>query len=262
MGLVKKQAKICKQNLDLMGTVSHAAFITVDSTREQAYLHSISSAALVHSIARACSIGVTTKCSCGALPNHPPNNDFKWGGCGDDVKFGIYFSEVFTDAALSKKGKVKNSKKAQMNRHNNAVGRKILSASLSVACKCHGVSGSCSVKTCWKSLPDFANIATTLKNKYASAVEVKRRKRKGKKIFVPINPKFQTVTKDSLYIIQNPRIIVKRMPRQVPLVHVEDFVTSPVLVGEVVILCVVGVALKASPWRLLNVVNVNTTGVA
>lgn len=92
-------------------------------TREQAYVYAISSASLVHSIARACSVGVTTKCSCGALPNHPPHEDFKWGGCGDDLKYGLYFSEQFTDAELMKKGKIRKSKKSQMNSHNNAVGR-------------------------------------------------------------------------------------------------------------------------------------------
>ena len=99
--------------------------IVFAGTREQAYVYAISSAALVHSIARACSVGVTTKCSCGSLPNEPPTGDYKWGGCGDDLRFGLYFSEQFTDASLTRKGKIKNSKKAQMNRHNNAAGRKV-----------------------------------------------------------------------------------------------------------------------------------------
>ena len=79
----------------------------------------------MHSVARACSIGVTTKCSCGALPNQTPQGDFKWGGCGDDLKFGLYLSEQFTDASLTKNGKEKTTKKAQMNRHNNMAGRKV-----------------------------------------------------------------------------------------------------------------------------------------
>lgn len=86
-------------------------------------MYAISSASLVHSIARACSVGVTNKCSCGTLPNYPPQGNFKWGGCGDDLKYGLHFSEQFTDAELMKKGKIKNSKKSQMNRHNNKVGR-------------------------------------------------------------------------------------------------------------------------------------------
>lgn len=33
-------------------------------------------------------------------------------------------------------------------------------------CKCHGVSGSCAMKTCWKSLPPFRIIGDVLMKKY------------------------------------------------------------------------------------------------
>lgn len=39
-------------------------------------------------------------------------------------------------------------------------------------CKCHGVSGSCSVKTCWHQLADFSKTAAVLKDKYDNAVQV------------------------------------------------------------------------------------------
>ena len=40
-------------------------------------------------------------------------------------------------------------------------------------CRCHGVSGSCEFKTCWRSLPRFADIGDYLKEKYdKSAVKV------------------------------------------------------------------------------------------
>jgi hypothetical protein len=48
--------------------------------------------------------------------------------------------------------------------------------SLSRACKCHGVSGSCSVKTCWKSLADLRVVSVTLLRSYYSAVEVTYRR--------------------------------------------------------------------------------------
>lgn len=37
-----------------------------------------------------------------------------------------------------------------MNIHNNKVGQKILSKHIEEKCKCHGISGSCVTKTCWK----------------------------------------------------------------------------------------------------------------
>lgn len=39
-------------------------------------------------------------------------------------------------------------------------------------CKCHGLSGSCEVKTCWWSQPDFRMIGDYLKDKYDSASEM------------------------------------------------------------------------------------------
>lgn len=39
------------------------------------------------------------------------------------------------------------------------------------ACKCHGVSGSCNVRTCWHQLPSFREVGDRLRSKYDSAVE-------------------------------------------------------------------------------------------
>lgn len=39
-------------------------------------------------------------------------------------------------------------------------------------CKCHGVSGSCTTKTCWRTLPAFQAIGTQLMKRYAHARQV------------------------------------------------------------------------------------------
>lgn len=39
-------------------------------------------------------------------------------------------------------------------------------------CKCHGISGSCTLKTCWKALQPFKRTADTIDKKYRSAVKI------------------------------------------------------------------------------------------
>lgn len=49
-------------------------------------------------------------------------------------------------------------------------------------CKCNGVSGSCSLKTCWKTVPRFSEVGTVLKEKYdfATQIRVSNRNRKNR----------------------------------------------------------------------------------
>lgn len=43
---------------------------------------------------------------------------------------------------------------------------------MKLACKCHGFSGSCSVKTCWKELPSLYEIGDSMKALYDRAIKV------------------------------------------------------------------------------------------
>lgn len=45
------------------------------------------------------------------------------------------------------------------------------------ACKCHGVSGSCSIQTCWMQLADFREVGNYLKLKYEQAKKLEMDKR-------------------------------------------------------------------------------------
>ena len=78
----------------------------------------------------------------------------------------------------------------------------IVENSLTTACKCHGVSGSCSIKTCWRALPDFSKIGAKLKERYGMAIEVKRKRRKNVYMFKPINKKLDIIPADELVYIQ------------------------------------------------------------
>lgn len=43
---------------------------------------------------------------------------------------------------------------------------------MNLQCKCHGVSGSCSVRTCWLAMADFRRTGEHLRKKYNGAVQV------------------------------------------------------------------------------------------
>uniref|UniRef100_A0A915E7W9 Protein Wnt n=1 Tax=Ditylenchus dipsaci TaxID=166011 RepID=A0A915E7W9_9BILA len=59
--------------------------------------------------------------------------------------------------------------KAKMNQHNSDIGRSITEKSLYRKCKCHGVSSSCDVRSCWYTLPPLEQIAERLKERYNTA---------------------------------------------------------------------------------------------
>ena len=54
--------------------------------------------------------------------------------------------------------------------------------SLATTCKCHGVSGSCTITTCFKSLPDMRSVGLILQKKYSLAVQVVGKKQISKQL--------------------------------------------------------------------------------
>ena len=108
---------------DINGQFHLGRTLSVSGSREQAFVYALASASLTQSIAKSCSLGFSTKCSCGRLPNTPPPGEFKWGGCGDDLRYGVLFSRWFADGVFLKRKK--KSKKVLMSLHNNRAGRKV-----------------------------------------------------------------------------------------------------------------------------------------
>ncbi|KAJ8382019.1 hypothetical protein SKAU_G00027970 [Synaphobranchus kaupii] len=127
------------------------------------------------------------------------------GGCGDNVNYGYRFAREFVDAREREKNYPKGSEehaRTLMNLQNNEAGRQAVYNLANVACKCHGVSGSCSLKTCWLQLADFRRVGEFLKEKYDSAAAM-RIGRKGK--LEQVNNRFNTPTpEDLVYIDPSP----------------------------------------------------------
>ncbi|XP_026289277.1 protein Wnt-1-like [Frankliniella occidentalis] len=174
--------------------------------RETAFIYAMTSAAVTHAVARACSEGSIESCTCdyshqaaalpglhganglgvgvggAGLPMHslvsnsavgppgPPGRgvrDWEWGGCSDNIGYGFRFSREFVDT-----GERGRSLREKMNLHNNEAGRAHVASEMRQECKCHGMSGSCTVRTCWMRLPSLRVVSDNLKDRFDGASRV------------------------------------------------------------------------------------------
>lgn len=101
-------------------------------------------------MARACASGALYHCTCAENPKdqYPVNENFQWGGCGDNLKWGARFAKRFIDNVekdhvQKTKEKLKRDNRAStttdedlnstilrnqmavVNLHNNKVGRRV-----------------------------------------------------------------------------------------------------------------------------------------
>lgn len=76
-------------------------------TKEQALVYALTSAALTYTVARGCATARISNCGCSNHPDDPPNGNFKWGGCGDNIIFAYRFSRLFME------GSKRNSNQAE-----------------------------------------------------------------------------------------------------------------------------------------------------
>lgn len=145
-------------------------------SKETAFVYAITSAGVVHALTQACSSGNLTACTCDrSSEGKSTPQGWKWGGCSDDVQYGMDFARQFVDAP-ERALKAENSKKL-MNLHNNEAGRLAVRSMMKMQCRCHGVSGSCELKTCWRKMPKFTSIGDFLKKRYRRSIEVSGKRR-------------------------------------------------------------------------------------
>ncbi|GLG97886.1 Protein Wnt-1 [Gryllus bimaculatus] len=147
--------------------------------RETAFIYAITSAGVTHAIARACAEGSIQSCTCdyrhagrvaggrGGGGGGGKKPDWEWGGCSDNIEYGFKFSRDFVDT-----GERGRTLREKMNLHNNEAGRLHVREEMRKECKCHGMSGSCTVKTCWMRLPHFRVVGDNLKDRFDGASRV------------------------------------------------------------------------------------------
>nr|QDW65348.1 Wnt9 [Himerometra robustipinna] len=154
-------------NCDLTNS-SHKKNLLKNRFKEGSFLFAVSSAGLSHAIARACSRNDLLRCSCDETTFDVDKNreTWRWGGCGDNIKYSKKFVREFLKS---------NRKDAteKLDRHNSDLGVLLVKKGMKKTCKCHGISATCSTKTCWKQLAPFQNISRLLQHKYNTAQKVK-----------------------------------------------------------------------------------------
>ncbi|XP_040886258.1 protein Wnt-16 [Toxotes jaculatrix] len=150
-------------------------------TKETAFIHAVMAAGLVHAVTRSCSQGNMTECGCDARLQGGSSaaEGWHWGGCSDHIQYGTWFSRRFIDNT------VKNTSTSEggytlitINQHNTEAGRQAVDRTMSTDCRCHGVSGSCAVKTCWRTMAAFERVGIYLKERYERSVQVWDRSRR------------------------------------------------------------------------------------
>ncbi|KAJ2944986.1 hypothetical protein O0L34_g1883 [Tuta absoluta] len=120
------------------------------------------------------------------------------------------FTEGFVDIR-ERERKVKRGSREQgrqlMNRHNNEAGRRAVIKKSRVTCKCHGVSGSCSLITCWQQLASIREIGDYLRDKYEGATEVEVSRRGKLRLG---DPRYSLPTaQDLVYLEESPNYCIK-----------------------------------------------------
>nr|XP_045376485.1 protein Wnt-7b [Camelus bactrianus] len=165
-------------------------------SREAAFTYAITAAGVAHAVTAACSQGNLSNCGCDREKQGYYNQaeGWKWGGCSADVRYGIDFllqtppqdiiqvqrtSPPELQAASLRARPAPTSRSFEPNLPFVMMGpmvsspiERVLEERMKLECKCHGVSGSCTTKTCWTTLPKFREVGHLLKEKYNVAVQV------------------------------------------------------------------------------------------
>ncbi|KAK9497608.1 hypothetical protein O3M35_004304 [Rhynocoris fuscipes] len=174
------QSQFSKHRWDCsyLGKSGHLfGYVVVVGSREAAYTYSIASAGVVYSLISACSRGEITSCGCGTTNRKQSTkvqSNWKWAGCTLDLTLGLRIARKFLDNR-----ETEGDARALMNLHNNKAGRHAVKSTLVKDCKCHGVSGSCTLKSCWMSLPRFRKVGDHLMRKYWRARHVRENTERG-----------------------------------------------------------------------------------
>ncbi|RUS70048.1 hypothetical protein EGW08_022190, partial [Elysia chlorotica] len=172
--LAGRQRRICRDEPEIVHQVAQGAKLALQECQWQFQSRkwncSTAKRSLSRILRRTCSMGELLQCSCDHNKrDFRSDGEWEWGGCGDDVDYGYRKSREFMDA---RKRKRRGDFTTKLQLHNNKAGRVAVRDYMRRVCKCHGLSGSCALKTCWKKMPTFREVGDRLKAQFDGAIRV------------------------------------------------------------------------------------------
>uniref|UniRef100_A0A8C4R7Q3 Protein Wnt n=1 Tax=Eptatretus burgeri TaxID=7764 RepID=A0A8C4R7Q3_EPTBU len=187
LGLRECRHQFTRRRWDCSVPRKYFGRILQQDVRETAFVNAITSAGVTFAVTKACSLGELPQCGCedprgrqrpngflhtpvvantrvvaeaGGVQGVPVQDVWEWGGCGDDVAFGFKKSRIYLDR---RRWRGAGDLKTLIDLHNNEAGRLAVRDHMRIECKCHGLSGSCAMRTCWKKMPPFREVGDHLK---------------------------------------------------------------------------------------------------
>nr|DBA11531.1 TPA_inf: Wnt16 [Holothuria glaberrima] len=246
-GLVRSQRRLCQRSRDILSGISEGAKLAIFEcqrqfkterwncstninlenpfgsiidlgTKETGFAYAITSAGVVHAIARACSEGNITDCTCYSPKGRPGKAnvetlEWQWGGCSDNVHYAIRIARKFVDAGEENTDGGRKAK-SKMNLHNNELGRQAIDRQMKLECRCHGISSSCALKTCWKTLPRMSKVGDFIKARYQESIHVIYKEKKNKLKPTRERNERRRIKKDSMVHIARSPSFCRGSPEQ------------------------------------------------
>ncbi|CAF4871067.1 unnamed protein product [Pieris macdunnoughi] len=174
--------------------------------RETAFVYALMSASMTHGISRGCASGELARCSC---LGRSKNSSWETKDCGDDFKYGKRLTKNFFDMKHAGTDQIGEILKQDIN-----IGMDSIGEQLKEVCKCHGFSGSCTTKTCWRRLGPFNSAMGLLKKHYHHAVKKKFVNFTTKRaITLKVRRKMQKERKNLVYLQKTPNLCVSTKGR-------------------------------------------------
>ena len=122
-------------------------------------------------LAEFCQIGKIRECECviKVTQGRDDQNNIIFNKCDENATWALNYIQNFTtspyqDLSINDTG-------ALIDMHNIEVGKQIMNHTKRF-CTCHGISGACTVQTCYGKLPALAEVSESLYIKYDGAVKV------------------------------------------------------------------------------------------